>query len=289
MKVLVTGGSGQLGQCIQELVGTGLKNGFEFIFKTSSDLDISDSEAVRRDFKKNQYKYCINCAAYTQVDKAEKESDGAVKVNVVGAKNLATNCKEFGVALIHVSTDFVFDGNGNKPYTENDICKPLGVYGKTKLDSEREIQARLEEHFIIRTSWLYSRFGNNFMKTMLRLGNEREELSVVDDQHGSPTFAKDLAVFILEIVLSANTSYGVYHYCNQGTTTWYGFAKAIFEFSKTEISLKPISTEAYPTPARRPKYSVLDTSKTKETFGVGTRHWKERLIEALHSYQSQVH
>jgi len=286
MKILVTGGSGQLGQCLQELALKYDDANFEFVFKSYSELDISNKAEVTNDFNNNGYSYCINCAAYTQVDKAEDDITLAERVNVEGPKNLALACKSVGAVLIHISTDFVFDGNSKNPYTEDVDSNPLGVYGRTKLDGEVAVRENNPKYFIIRTSWLYSEYGNNFMKTMLRLGNERDELSVVDDQIGTPTYAKDLANLILQIVFSKSTAFGTYHFSNEGQTTWYGFAKAIFEHSKTHIDLKPIPTEAFPTPAKRPKYSVLDKFKIKNTFEVQIPHWDESLQEALKAYKS---
>ena len=285
MKILVTGGSGQLGKCIKELVEKNPDHGFEFVFRNSSELDISDPTAVAHDFTGNGYRYCINCAAYTQVDKAETEYAIAEKVNVLGVKNLALACATVGATLIHISTDFVFDGNARNPYTEEAECNPLGVYGRTKWEGEQAVLEHHAAHFILRTSWLYSEYGGNFMKTMLRLGDERDQLAVVDDQRGTPTYAKDLANIILQIVFSDSKAFGVYHYSNEGETSWYGFAKAIFELSKTNVNVKPIPSEAYPTPAKRPKYSVLDKLKVKKTFGVGIPHWEESLVEALNAYK----
>lgn len=188
--------------------------------------------------------------------------------------------------LFHISTDFVFDGKARTPYSEEDECNPLGVYGRTKLKGEKEIATALKDHFIIRTSWLYSEYGNNFMKTMLRLGSERDELSVVADQHGTPTYAKDLAQLILQIITSESREFGVYHFSNEGETSWYGFASKIFEEANIQIDLKPIPTTAYPTPAKRPAYSVLDKSKIKKTFGIEISDWEEKLREALKAHSS---
>ena len=275
-----------MGQCLQELVENQVDDTIDFIFKPSSTLDISNLRAVRKDFSDNDYRYCINCAAYTQVDKAETEVELAKKVNIEGAKNLALACKEIGARLIHISTDFVFDGKASVPYTEANQCNPLSVYGQTKLEGEKAIVNILEDHFIIRTSWLYSEYGNNFMKTMLRLGNERDMLSVIDDQSGTPTYAKDIAEIILRIIALKSTAYGIYHFSNEGTTSWYGFAKKIFEISDVEIDLKPIPTEAYPTPAARPNYSVLDKTKIKGTFGIEILDWEDRLEDALEALGS---
>ena len=233
--------------------------------------------ALKIPFQKIKPYYCINAAAYTAVDKAESDSENAYRVNVVGAANIAEVCNKYNTVLLHVSTDFVFDGNKTTPYTEDDETNPHGVYGITKRDGEIEIQKILREHYIIRTSWLYSQYGNNFMKTMLRLAGERSSLGVVNDQTGTPTHAVDLAETIMAIITSGKKDYGVYHYSNEGETTWYGFAKKIFEVNDIAIDLKPIPTEAYPTPAKRPIYSVLDKSKIKKAFGIQISNWQDRV------------
>ena len=279
MKILVTGASGQLGSTLKEVAED--KTGLEFVFKSSSELDITEVGAVHKELTSSSYAYCINCAAFTHVDKAESETDLARLVNISGPRNLALVCNESGTVLIHISTDFVFDGYMNVPYREEDIARPIGFYGDTKYKGERAIINNLEAHFILRTSWLYSEYGNNFMKTMIRLGNEREELSVVYDQVGTPTYAKDLAELILRIIKMGNMDYGVYNYSNEGVASWYDFAKAIFDGYGLNIKLKPILSEHYPTPAERPKYSVLDKSKIKKTFNLEIPHWRDSLNVAL--------
>ncbi|GGG42010.1 NAD(P)-dependent oxidoreductase [Croceivirga lutea] len=284
--ILVTGASGQLGLCIKDVVKHSKYQNIRFEFLSSKDLDVTNKDHVIAAFKKGKFTHCINCAAYTQVDKAESDALAAENVNVIGAQNLAKACQLFKVTLLHISTDFVFDGNTDVPYVETDTCNPLGVYGETKLKGELEITERLKEHFIIRTSWLYSEHANNFMKTMLRLGNERSSLSVVADQIGKPTYARDLAGFVLNIIEQKNAAYGIYHFSNDGETSWYGFASEIFLLSNTNVELAAISTEAYPTPAKRPKYSVLNTNKAKETFGLKIENWKESLARALANLKS---
>nr|WP_299074118.1 dTDP-4-dehydrorhamnose reductase [uncultured Allomuricauda sp.] len=284
MKILVTGASGQLGSTFKSLVAEGGIKDLDFIFKSSSELDITDFDEVRAELVSSDYAYCINCAAFTNVDKAEADNDLAYSVNVTGARNLAMNCNESKTVLIHISTDFVFDGFLNTPYLEDDIARPIGFYGDTKYKGERAIINNLEEHFVIRTSWLYSEFGNNFMKTMLKLGAERDELSVVYDQVGTPTYALDLAKVVLHIIKAHSIDYGVYNYSNEGVASWYDFAKAIFEGYTIDIDLKPILSEAYPTPAERPKFSVLDKTKIKNTFGLQIPHWKDSLAVALKAY-----
>ena len=259
-----------------------------FVFRSSSELDITDFDAVHEELTSSDYAYCINCAAFTNVDKAEEETDKARLINITGPRNLALNCKESGTVLIHISTDFVFDGYLNVPYNEEDIARPIGFYGDTKYKGERAIINNLDEHFILRTSWLYSENGHNFMKTMIRLGTERETLSVVYDQVGTPTYAKDLADTVLTIIKAHSIDYGVYNYSNEGVASWYDFAKAIFDGMDIELQLHPILSEQYPTPAERPKYSVLDKSKIKNTFGLNIPHWKDSLQVALKAYSKST-
>ena len=284
MNILVTGASGQLGSTFKCLAKNA-HEGLNFVFKSSSELDITAFESVRKELTMNNYAYCINCAAFTNVDKAESDTDLARLVNITGAKNLAVGCNESKTVLIHISTDFVFDGYLNEPYHEEAIARPIGFYGDTKYKGERAIINNLEEHFIIRTSWLYSEFGTNFMKTMIRLGNERDELSVVYDQVGTPTYAKDLANVIMYIIKAHSIDYGVYNYSNEGVASWYDFAKAIFDVKRIQIDLKPIRSEAFPTPAERPKFSVLDKEKIKNTFSLAMPHWRDSLTVALKAFE----
>lgn len=287
MVVLVAGGSGQLGQSLQFIAPKYPE--IQFHFYNSSELNISEIDNCIAIFSELKPDFCINAAAYTAVDKAESETAKAHLINVEGAKNLAETCKEFDTTLIHISTDFVFDGNKNTPYTEEDSTNPTSVYGQTKLDGEKEIQAIWEKHFIIRTSWLYSQFANNFMKTMIRLGREKDSLSVVSDQIGTPTNAVDLAETIVKIIektenLKGQTSelkslYGVYHFSNEGQCSWYDFAKEIFEINEISIDLHTISTSDYPTPAKRPKFSVLDKSKIKSNFKIEISNWKDSIFK----------
>lgn len=280
MVVLVTGSNGQLGQSLRFVAPNYLE--LQFVFCSSSDLDISNLENCQVTFSKIKPDYCINAAAYTAVDKAESEPEKAHLINVIGAKNLAAVCKQYSTVLLHISTDFVFDGNASKPYTENDIPNPTGVYGQTKLDGEKAIQAVFENYYIIRTSWVYSQFGNNFMKTMLRLAFERDSISVVNDQIGTPTNAVDLANALIQIILTDNRqpttkNFGVYNFSNEGECSWYDFAKEIFKINNIEIDLKPIPTSSFPTPAKRPKYSVLDKTKIKSTFWLEIKNWELNL------------
>lgn len=277
--VLVTGGNGQLATCIKDLENH--EDDLNFIYTDYLDLDICDLNKVKAFFKSNNLDYCVNCAAYTAVDKAETEADMAFEINAIGAKNLAIACNENHVVLIHISTDFVFDGKRNEPYKETDLAEPICVYGASKLQGEIEIQETLKEHFIVRTSWLYSEHGNNFMKTMLYLAKTRNELSVVNDQIGTPTYAGDLAKVIVHIIKMDSQDYGLYHYSNLGQVSWFGFAKAIFEFSVVKIKLSPIPTTSYPTPAKRPMYSVMDKSKMNKAFGFNIFFWEDSLKIAL--------
>jgi dTDP-4-dehydrorhamnose reductase len=278
--VLVTGSNGQLASCIKDLEKQ-YKN-LKLIYTDYQELDICDLNQLNTFFKSNsKIHYCINCAAYTAVDKAETDVDKAYEINAQGAKNLAIVCREFDVVLIHISTDFVFDGQKTAPYNEADIPNPISVYGASKLKGEVEIQKTVKEYFIIRTSWLYSEYGTNFMKTMLRLAETRDEINVVSDQIGTPTYGGDLAKVILTIINSKSTGFGLYHYSNEGVTSWYDFAKTIFEASNLKIKTNPIKSAAYPTPAKRPAYSVLDKTKIKNTLRTQAPFWSESLQKAV--------
>lgn len=279
MVVLVTGANGQVGQSLQFIAPN--YPDIQFIFCDSKVLDITNWNNINQVFEQTKPNYCINTAAYTAVDKAESEPEKARLINVDGAKNLAKLSKEFDTILLHISTDFVFDGTKHTPYTEDDIPNPTGVYGQTKLDGERAIQKIWQKYFIIRTSWVYSQFGNNFMKTMLRLASERDKLSVVNDQIGTPTNAVELAEVLVKIInehSKLNTEhFGIYNFSNEGQCSWYDFAKKIFECNQININLEPIPTTNFPTPAKRPGYSVLDKSKIKNTFGVEVKYWETSL------------
>ena len=298
MVVLVTGANGQLGQAIKSISGKYPE--IDFVFCSSSELDITNLENCQVVFDEFQPQFCINAAAYTAVDKAESEPAKAFDINA----NLAITCKKFNTILIHISTDFVFDAyfsegiayydrelrlplKSNLGLTETDVPFPSGVYGLTKLQGEQAIQANWDKHFIIRTSWVYSQFGNNFMKTMLRLASERDTLSVVSDQIGTPTNAVDLAEVLIKIIESCHaelisaSNYGIYNFSNEGQCSWYDFAKEIFHQKGVSIVLKPIPTSAYPTPAKRPAYSVLDKTKIKSTFGVEIKEWQTSLATCI--------
>ncbi len=279
MVVLVTGASGQLGQSI-EFVASKYPE-IQFIFASSQDLDITNEDRVNTFFDQNNIDYCINTAAYTAVDKAESESDKAYLINVIGSRYLAKACQKSETTLLHISTDFVFDGTASVPYSETDTTNPIGIYGKTKLEGEIEVALHCEKHFIIRTSWVYSQFGNNFMKTMLRLAQDRDSLNVVNDQIGTPTNALDLAETLLAIIKSDSTEYGIYNFSNEGVCSWYDFAKEIFRVNAISITVNPIPTEAYPTPAKRPAYSVLDKTKIKTIFGINIKSWQDSLLQTI--------
>lgn len=300
MVVLVTGANGQLGQAIQSIVEN--YPSIDFVFCTSSELNITDKANCETVFEKYKPKFCINAAAYTAVDKAESETENAFAINVTGAQNVAEVCKNHDTILLHVSTDFVFDAKfvdgiayydrelrlplkSDKGLTETDVPFPAGIYGLTKLQGEQAIESTWKKHFIVRTSWVYSQFANNFMKTMLRLATERDSLSVVSDQIGTPTNAVDLAECLLTIIIEhskENTqNYGIYNFSNEGQCSWYDFAKEIFRVNNISINLQPIPTTAYPTPAKRPAYSVLDKSKIKKIFGIEIKNWEERLSAFL--------
>lgn len=280
VNVLVTGGNGQLATCIKDIEKE--HGNLNLMYTDYLELDICDLEAVQVFFKKHKtIHYCINCAAYTAVDKAETEQEKAHHINAIGAKNLAIACKANETILIHISTDFVFDGEKTTPYTELDETNPISVYGDTKLKGEMAIKDVVSNYFIVRTAWLYSEHGTNFMKTMLRLAKEKDELSIISDQFGTPTYAGDLAQLIFHIIESESENYGLYHYSNEGEISWYDFAKAIFEISGIEIKLNAIPTSSYPTPAKRPKNSVMDKSKIKNDFNVEIAFWKDSLQKAL--------
>jgi dTDP-4-dehydrorhamnose reductase len=276
MKTLVLGASGQLGQCLQRLCEErGLT---DIVFPERAISNILEPEALGKLFLEYKPAFVINCAAYTAVDKAEEDVDLCRSINKDGAEHIALCCKKYGATMIHVSTDFVFSGEEVKLLKETDATEPVNVYGLTKLEGELAIAKVLPEHFILRTSWLYSEYANNFVKTMLRLAAGRKQMNIIADQIGTPTYAVDLANAILNIINSGSTAYGVYHYSNEGVTSWYDFAVAIFQLSKTNIHVRPISTAQYPTPAKRPKFSVMDKDKFKIEFGVEVPYWRDSLV-----------
>jgi len=279
-KILITGGNGQLGSEIKALANA--YPDFEFIFTDVEDLDITNQAALDLFLTKSDPAFIVNCAAYTAVDKAESDLELATKINSLAPKLLAEASKKYGISLIHISTDYVFDGTAHIPYKETVAPSPDSAYGRTKLEGELNIQSSCEDYIIIRTAWLYSAYGKNFVKTMLKLGSEREELGVIFDQVGTPTYAADLAQAILDIILAkasgrvANDS-GIYHYTNEGVCSWYDFSNEIFRIEGIKCRVKPIETVDYPTPARRPHYSVLNKKKIKTTYDLTIPHWKDSL------------
>ena len=283
--ILVTGANGQLGSEIRELIQHSTFNTqhYNFYFTDKATLDITNREAIEKFCIENNIKIIINCAAYTAVDKAEEEVELADKINHLAVKYLSEISKAKNISLIHISTDYVFDGTNYKPYVETDITNPNGVYGKTKLDGEKAMQGiNPKNSIIIRTSWIYSSFGANFVKTMLRLGKEKESLGVIFDQVGAPTYAKDLAETILEILPNIdNDRVEVYNYSNEGVLSWYDFAKEIMRMAKLDCTINPIESKEYPTPAKRPHYSLLNKAKIKDEFNIRIPYWKDSLDECL--------
>jgi len=277
--ILVTGANGQLGTCIKAIANN--YPSCNVVFEDSSSLDITNRNQVVQYMSNSQFDYIINCAAYTAVDLAEDNKEKAFEINAKAVENLTIACKRFSSTLLHVSTDFVFDGKKNAPYLERDITHPLNYYGASKLNGEQIIQQALSKYVIIRTSWLFSEFGNNFVKTMVRLGQEKKELSIVADQYGSPTYAIDLAHILLTFIASSSTSYGLYHFSNHGATTWYNFAAEIFKLQNQDIRLHKTTSKQFASRAIRPKYSVLETKKVKETLNIDIRNWQSALKEML--------
>ena len=284
MKILITGAYGQLGNEIKVL-SLNYPN-WQFLFTDVDVLDITDENAVNDYFKAKKPDFVVNCAAYTAVDKAESDVETAEKVNAQAPKFLAKYAKKTGSKLIHISTDYVFDGEAFVPYSENDKVNPTGVYGKTKLLGEQNCFEENPESIVIRTSWLYSTFGNNFVKTMLRLAGERDKLNVVYDQVGTPTNAADLAnaiLRIIEIPEKEPTKFvpGIYHFSNEGVASWYDFAKAIFEISGINCKVDPVLSSQFPSPVKRPNFSVLNKSKIKNTFDLVIPYWRDSLIKCI--------
>ncbi|MDT0294048.1 dTDP-4-dehydrorhamnose reductase [Mesonia ostreae] len=283
--ILVTGANGQLGSEIKQL-SESLSN-YHFTFTDVDELDITNKQDIESFIIANKIHIIINCAAYTAVDKAESEKQLADEINHFAVKYLAEVAKAKHVQLIHISTDYVFDGKGFKPYTDEDDKNPLNVYGKTKLEGEKALlEINPEGAVIVRTSWVYSSFGNNFVKTMLRLGEDKMELNVICDQVGAPTYARDLASCILQNLLDpTNKEAMVYHFTNEGVCSWYDFALEIMSLGEKECKVKPIPTSAYPTPAQRPFYSLLDKSKIKEDYNIDIPYWKSSLKKCIEKIQ----
>jgi dTDP-4-dehydrorhamnose reductase len=283
LKILVTGANGQLGSELRALSPAHPKD--EFTFVDIDEMDLGTDRAIEDYFEGRHFHFVINCAAYTAVDKAEEDQVTAYRVNAEAVKAIAAICKAKAMRLIHVSTDYVFDGNGNQPIHEDVTPNPLSVYGRSKLDGERNVQDVLDNAYIIRTAWVYSTFGKNFVKTISKLSRERESLNVVSDQVGSPTYARDLATAILVIVQKVHSGEvdvpGIYHYANEGVISWYDFAWFIVSYYKLPCKVNAIPSEMYPTPAVRPKFSVLDKTRLKKTFGIEVPHWYESLKTCL--------
>jgi len=276
--ILVTGAKGQLGSEIQHLSQF---HDFDFEFTDIEELDITSMEQIEAFFSSRKFDMIINCAAYTAVDRAEEEKDQAELINHKAAENIAVISKKHKAPLIHLSTDFVFDGKSFTPYREEDMPHPLSVYGKTKWAGENAVLKEAEKVVILRTSWLYSSYGNNFVKTMLKLAGERDSLNVVFDQIGTPTYARDLAGAVLSILSFKDFVPGIFHYSNEGVASWYDLAQAIVEIAGLDCRLYPIETHQYPTPAKRPAYSVLNKAKIKKTYGLEIPHWRTSLKACL--------
>jgi len=283
---LITGSNGQLGQEIKKL-SAGLEH--KFYFTDVEELDVTSAGQIKSYMGQNRIDFIVNCAAYTAVDKAESDVQKAELINKTGPANLANVSKELDITLLHISTDFVFDGKKNTPYLETDQVNPLSVYGRTKLDGESEIIKNASTFVIIRTSWLYSMHGNNFVKTIARLAKERPEINIVSDQIGSPTYASDLAKAIIEIIpkIKKGTK-EVFHYSNEGTTSWYDFAVKIVELNNLKCKVNPIPSTEYPTPAKRPAYSVMDKTKIKKYFGLSIPTWQDSLVSCINNRGSNL-
>lgn len=277
-KILITGAGGQLAQCFRKIEKD--YPNYQMEFRSSAELDITDSSQVEEVFQELKPKFCINTAAYTLVDKAEEQPQQAYAVNQTGVKNLAEAAAQVGTHLIHISTDYVFDGDTRLPYSEDDFTNPSSIYGKSKLAGEREALEN-PKNIVIRTSWLYSEFGKNFVKTMLALFQQKEELNIVNDQYGQPTNANDLAQAIMTIIQSEKYIAGLYHFSNYPETTWYQFAEKIKEYSGAKTRLNPITTEQYPTPAQRPHRSTLCLDKIEENYNIELQHWQNSLENTL--------
>ena len=286
--ILITGAGGQVGQ---ELANADGDN--RLIALTRQELDITDPGQISKAFANYRPSVVINAAAYTQVDRAEQEQELAYAINRDGVAGLARACQKSGTPLFHISTDYVFDGNMQGAYRETDPISPLGIYGKSKAEGEAVLQAILEQHIILRTSWVFSANGNNFVKTMLRLGKERDELGVVDDQRGCPTSARSIAEVLLKMAIrylrGEKIPWGIYHYCNRPEITWFEFAMEIFSQANgyENLRINPIGTSDYPTPAVRPKNSVLDCSKLENNFGIKGRNWPDELGLLLEQFENQ--
>lgn len=274
-KILVTGANGQLGSCLKD--ASKKFSEFEFLFVDKESLDITNTLSVNTFFEENNFDFCINAAAYTNVEKAESNKEQAFLVNAEGVKNISLACKKCDITLLHVSTDYVFDGKKLTPYVETDETNPINVYGASKLKGEEYIKDICDKYFIIRASWLYSQYGHNFLKSILKFSKEKDTLTITTEQTGSPTNANDLAEVLLQIIDTNFKKYGIYHYCNDGKATWYDFAKSIITFSGLSNKVNVVETDYYPTFAKRPINSVLNTNKIKTALLIKQYPWKESL------------
>ncbi|MEG2077881.1 dTDP-4-dehydrorhamnose reductase [Chryseobacterium sp.] len=284
-KIAVIGSNGQLGNCIRKLAFD-FESKYEFIFTDSKTLDITNKDQIDDFFYDNKPEFCINASAYTAVDLAEQEQEKAFAINAVAVGNLAEICKEYKTTFIHVSTDYVFDGETNLDYCEEDFTTPIGVYGASKREGEELALENNPQTIILRTSWLYSEFNKNFVKTMLNLFEQKQELGIVGDQYGQPTNANDLAEAILKIIDTKPKTYGIYHFSNYPETTWLEFAKKIAEFSGSSVKLNYLTTEQYPTPAKRPKRSTMNLDKIEKTYQIELKHWENSLQDAVSILQN---
>lgn len=283
-KILITGADGQLGKCLKDVAKELPKDKYSFLFMNHNQFDINNSDLIQSYFFSNKIDCLINCAAYTAVDEAERKAEKAFQINADAVGLLANECAEQNADFIHISTDYVFNGMTNEAFTEEDFTQPINVYGKSKLEGERLALENNPNTIIIRTAWLYSQYGSNFLKTMLKLFQEKKEINVVNDQKGTPTNANDLAKAIIKIIKNPDKKYGVFHFTNSGETNWFEFANAIKDLTKSEIKINPVPSSAYPTLAQRPLYSVLNTEKIKTQYKVETPEWKESLKELLNTY-----
>ncbi len=285
MRILVTGAAGQLGNELHNVLEQKMPG--VTMYTDIKDLDLTDSEAVKKFIIDNEISHVVNCAAYTAVDKAEQEPALCAKINTDAVKNIAEVAADYGVKVIHVSTDYVFDGTAHAPYKESDKVNPISTYGTTKRKGEMVLLSMSPDAVIIRTAWLYSPYGNNFVKTMMRLGSERSELGVVCDQIGTPTYALDLAEAIYTILTARQWVPGIYHFSDEGVCSWYDFTKTIHRIAGIKsCNVKPIATDDYPTLAARPPYSVLDKTRIKKTYGITIPHWEESLVDCINRLQN---
>ena len=275
IKIVVTGADGQLGRCIKD-AALGYPE-FDFSFASRKDLDIENKEEILEFFKEGSFDYCINTAAYTNVEKAESESDAAFSINANAVKNLSEACKTNDITLLHISTDYVFDGEQNRAYVETDATNPINVYGASKLKGEQYIEKICDKYFIFRTSWLYSQYGHNFLNTILKYGREGKSLTITTEQTGTPTNANDLAKALLHIIDLKHEAYGVYHYSNDGEATWFDFAEEILRFSNQLASANLAKTDHYRTFAARPVYSILCKEKLTNNFNLTLIDWRQSL------------